>query len=156
MRESEISTTTIGKGAQGTRETLRIMAGMVRHAVSMEPFREFALFFPNAQSVEVIRKYFRYTPEDVETLYSPEYQLYSLIHTGQFTGDCDDIAMMYAAIFHVLGLSTRFVAMKTKRNDPEFLHVVVETFENNRWKRFDPTVKPGMIQIDFGQMVEYI
>ena len=156
MREPDIFTTTIGKGAQGTRETLRIMAGMVRRASAMELFREFAQMFPNAQSVEEIRKYYQYTPEDIETLYAPEYQLYLFIHTGKFTGDCDDIAMMYAAIFNVLGLPTRLVAMKTKRHDPEFLHVVVETLENNRWKRFDPTVKPGMVQIDFGQMVEYI
>jgi len=147
----------IGTGAQGTRETLRIMAGLARDAANDPHFQEFARSFRNADHVNVeLYHAYKYQDEEIETLYHPVFNLGYLLETGELTGDCDDIAMFYAAVFTVLGIPCRFVAMKTKRHDPEFLHVVVEAFENNRWKRFDPTVTPGLVQIDYGRMVEYV
>lgn len=147
----------IGTGAQGTRETLRIMAGLARDACNDQLFADYASAFKT--TAEVHREHYplyKYQHEEVETLYAPEYNLQILFDTGSLTGDCDDISMFYAALFYAMGLPTRFVAMKTKKFDPEYLHVVTEAFEDNRWKRFDPTVTPGMVQIDYGRMIENV
>lgn len=152
-----ITYTTIQAGPAGTKETLIVMRSLVARAAQSPVFRDFAKMFRTAQEVdETIRPYYDYTPEDVETLYAPEYNLANFINTARFIGDCDDIAMLYAAIFTVLRLPTRLVAMKTLKGDPQYDHVVVEVFEHGRWKRFDATVIPGLTQTDYGQMVEYI
>jgi len=149
--------TSIAPGEQGTRETLRMMAGLAREASRDSRFIEFANLFQSAADVHAsLSGVYKYQDEEIETLYAPTFNLNYFNQTGELTGDCDDIAMFYAAIFRVLGLPTRFVAMKTKRHDPEFLHVVVESFEDGRWRRYDPTVQPGLVQIDFGRMVEYV
>jgi len=147
----------IGTGEQGTLETLRIMAGLARDAANDVIFQAFARSFRSADHVNAeLYHAFEYRNEIIETLYHPVYNLEHLRQTGVLMGDCDDIAMFYAAVFTVIGIPSRFVAMKTKKSDPEFLHVVVEAFENNRWKRFDPTVIPGLVQIDYGRMIEYV
>ena len=152
-----ITQTSIAAGPQGTRETLRIMAGLSRNASRWELFRDFSRMFTNASEVDsVLRPFYRYANEDVETLYAPEYNLTHLIKTGSLTGDCDDIATFYGAIFYVLGIPARFVAMRTRQYDPDYYHVVVEALEADRWKRFDATVIPGLVQVDYGQMWEYI
>lgn len=149
--------TSIATGEQGTLETLRIMAGLARESSNYPEFLEFAHSFSSASDVNRnLYHLFEYQDEEIETLISPETNLEILNKTGKLIGDCDDIAMFYAAIFYALGIPARFVAMKTKKNDPDFLHVVAEAFEDNRWKRFDPTVKPGLIQIDYGRMTEYV
>lgn len=157
LNNSIITTTTIAPGPQGTAETLRVMAGLARNAATWDTFQVFSRLFENAAQVDkTLRPHYEYVAEEVETLYAPEYNLMNLIRNGKLIGDCDDIAMFYAAIFYVLGIPARFVAMRTKKNDPLFYHVVVEAFEHDRWKRFDPTVIPSLVEIDFGQMLEYI
>jgi len=149
--------TSIGPGEQGTLETLRIMAGLAREAANDSIFVEYARSFSNTSEVNQAHYgVYKYLHEEIETLYAPEFNLEHLQQTGELTGDCDDIAMFYAAIFKVLGIPCRFVAMKTRRHDLEFSHVVVEAFEDNRWKRYDATVMPGLVQIDFGRMIEYV
>ena len=152
-----ITRTSIAPGPQGTLETLRIMAGLVRDSVTDPAMRHFGRHFRTAGHVDrIIRPSYRYVEEEVETLYTPEFNLGRYLSGQTIVGDCDDISMFYAAIFKSMGLSTRFVALRTRRNDPQYFHVVVEVYEDNRWKRFDPTVIPGLTQIDYGQMIEYV
>lgn len=151
-----IKTMSIATGPQGTRETLRIMATLAREAADSELFRQFASVFKTPQEVDSIRQHYEYTPEPVETLYTPQYNLHMFITTGKFIGDCDDVAMLYAAVFYVKDIPARFVAMRTKQHDPDFYHVVVEAFIHGAWKRFDPTVPPSMVQTDYGRMTEYL
>lgn len=154
MREPIITVMNIAAGPQGTLETLRIMAGLARNASQSPVFKQFTGIFKDAHDVDfAIRPRYEYTPEPVETLFAPEYNLAYFIDFGKVIGDCDDIAMFYAAIFYAMGIPCRFVAMKTKRNNPDYFHVVVEAFEQQRWKRFDPTVTPGLVQYDYGQMI---
>jgi len=153
-----VTTSYIPEGNPGTRITLQVMARLARRAITLPWFAEFALQFSNASSADsYLRPFFHYLDEDVETLYAPEFNLIHLLEHGNLIGDCDDIAMFYAAIFKAIGIERiRFVAMRTRKGDPDFYHVVVEAFEDGRWKRFDSTVKPSLVQIDYGQMVEYV
>lgn len=152
-----ITTVSIATGAQGTLETLRIMRGLAVHAAEWDLFKDFALMFRSASEVDAtLRPHYEYTDEPVETLFAPEYNLAHYMKFGKIIGDCDDIAMFYAAIFNVLGIRCRLVAMRTRRNDPNYFHVVVEAYEYDRWKRFDATVVPGLMQIDYGRMEVYV
>jgi hypothetical protein len=146
----------IQSGNAGTRETLVIMRNLALKAKRNATFFEFASSFKNADDVNVLRDHYRYVPEEIETLIAPEFNLYYFLHFGEFIGDCDDIAMLYGAVFNVIGIPSRLVAMRTERGNPEFLHVVIEAFEGGRWKRYDPTVISGLRQVDYGQMLEYI
>lgn len=152
-----ITQMSIAPGALGTQETLRIMASLARNASDWGLFQEFAKRFQSANHVDAtLRPLFEYTEEPVETLFAPEYNLAHLLRFGKLIGDCDDIAMFYAAVFFTMGIQSRFVAMRTKKTDSNYFHVVIEANEGNGWKRFDPTVIGGLQQIDFGRMVVYV
>ena len=153
-----ITQMSIADGPQGTLETLRIMASVTRRAVNDSDFRAYiGQNFRTADDIErTFRPLYRYTDEPVETLYAAEWNLQHLLNNGYLIGDCDDISMFYGAAFRVLGLPVRFVAMRTKKMDPNFHHVVVEAFENGQWRRFDATVHPSVNHIIYGTMVENV
>lgn len=154
-----VKLTSVAPGEQGTRETLNFMVGLVHEAVNDSHFREFVRYFDDMTPGEIdgmIRQHYTYVEESIETLYSPLFNMVRLINGYDIVGDCDDVSMFLAAIFTVCGYPSRFVAMRTKRSDPLFYHVVVETNDNGKWKRFDPTVMQGLVQVDYGQMVTNI
>lgn len=150
----------IAHGEQGTRETLRIMAGLVREASDDRTFQVFvSQYFAGLSSGEVdslVRRNYTYLDEQIETLYSPLFNMEQFRNNRDIVGDCDDVSMFLASVNRVLGYPVRFVAMRVKKNVVDFNHVVVEVYDNERWKRYDPTVMQGLIQIDYGQMVEYV
>ena len=155
-----IRITSIASGNQGTWEKLRVMAGLTREAAADSYFSGAAKSFfyhPTAGEVDAqIRYFYTYTNEAVETLYSPIFNMKRYAAGADIIGDCDDVSMFLAAVLKVKGYRTRFVALRTRRHDPEFYHVVVEALEHGKWKRFDPTVIQGLMQVDYGQMVEYV
>lgn len=74
--------------------------------------------------------------------------------THHLVGDCDDISTLYAAILTCLGFKSRFVAIKSTRNNSGYDHVFVET-ENpdiNSWVAFDMTVPAGTILEYYGKV----
>lgn len=150
----------IASGNQGTRETLRLMVALTLEAVRDETFHKWAavLFdFPTAREIDAeVRRSYTYVDEEIETLYSPMFNMHRLLQNQDIVGDCDDVAMFLAAVLKIKNYRTRFVALRTRRHDPEFYHVVTEAMEQGQWKRFDPTVVPGLIQVDYGQMIEYL
>jgi len=154
-----VNTTYVPDGEKGTKETLRLMARLVRRAINIPAFQTFAFNIPANTLQDIDRflaSHYTYVDEEIETLYAPEYNMMYLLEKGTLIGDCDDISMFYAAVFKALGYRVRFVAMKTRPNDPEFRHVVVEILNGNHWQRCDATVEPNTIQIDYGVMVEYV
>jgi transglutaminase-like putative cysteine protease len=92
---------------------------------------------------EYIRRYFIYTPEKIETLVSPEYMLSGLEINHRLTGDCDDISMFHAALLTCLGVSVRFVAIRSVQSDPDYDHVYIEALNNGNWVLYDETVPSG-------------
>lgn len=148
----------ISPGNQGTRETLILMAALVRDAVNDNFFVVCSEWFPETPAMIdfMVRADYTYTDEEIETLYTPVYNMHRYMDNQDIIGDCDDVSMFLAALFTVRGYQSRFVAMRTKKHDPSFLHVVVEALVDSRWKRFDPTVQPGLTQLDYGQMIEYV
>lgn len=154
-----IRQTHVAPGAQGTRETLNLMVSVTREAVRDSRFQEFAQHFDGMTPAEIdtqVRQVYTYVDEEIETLYSPLFNMARWLNGFDVVGDCDDVSMFLAAIFTALGYQSRFVAMQTKRNDPLYYHVVVEVKDGGKWKRFDPTVMQGLVQVDYGQMVIYV
>lgn len=152
----------IGPGPQGTLETVRMMARLSKEALNYQDFCNFmaslvcdsrlCTLHPDVID-SYLRTIYRYENEQVETLYSPAYNVYQLQRTGYLIGDCDDISMVYASVFLALGYRSRFVAMRTKPQDTEFYHVVVDCKVGEHWKRYDATVPIGTIRTSYGSLV---
>lgn len=142
---------TIPDGAAGTRETLRIMAAMVKDARCSVTIREFSAGLINevsagnfAQEAETlfqfVRDSIRYVNDvnGVETLQTPEYTL------ACGYGDCDDKSSLLAAMLESVGHPCRFVAAGYNRPG-EFEHVWIETLVGRDWIAAETTM-----QVDFG------
>lgn len=151
----------IGPGQQGTVETVRLMARLSREALDYEDFCNFMadLVCSRLSSLHpdevdnYLRAVYRYQNEQVETLYSPAYNVFQMKRTGYLIGDCDDISMVYASVFIALGYKVRFVAMRTKPNDIEYYHVVVDCKIGEHWKRFDATMPKQSIRTSYGSLI---
>jgi transglutaminase-like putative cysteine protease len=96
------------------------------------------------QSVEAfLRRRFQYVDEKIETLVSPDYMLQGLEITGAIRGDCDDISTLHAAILTCMDIKVRFVAIRSRQDDPNYDHVFMEAFNGTDWVLYDITVPPG-------------
>lgn len=137
-------------GALGTRQTLKIMAKLVREARRDTRIRHLAasLIQSNAAKdytsevstiFEYVRNNIRYTLDinDVETLQMP-------INTLEFGyGDCDDMSMLLAAMLESIGHPCVFVAIAQEELN-QFDHVYVQTRIGNNWVSLDATENYSM------------
>jgi hypothetical protein len=76
-----------------------------------------------------------------ELLISPSVMIRDAVANGQAYGDCDDIAMLAAAILSSIGAATRLQA-RFKQPDGSFGHVFCQyQFPyRDEWLDFDPTI----------------
>lgn len=135
----------MGEGLQGVRHTVAVMRALVntgkcdlavRQAATslvwLQPERD---EWHEVQALyEWVRDRVRYVRDivDVETLTSPAKTLQTMI------GDCDDQAVLLAALFESVGYPTRFVVgAYTIPN--HFEHVYLQVFVNDEWIDCDPT-----------------
>lgn len=154
----------IGPGQQGTVETVRLMARLAREALQYQDFCDFMsdIVCTRLSSISpddidnYLRTIYRYENEQIETLYSPAYNVYQLQRTGYLIGDCDDISMLYASVFLALGYKARFVAMRTKPNDMEYYHVVTDCKIGEHWKRYDATMPKQSIRTSYGSLIQEV
>ncbi len=122
---------TIPDGPQGTRVTLRLMAGAIRRGRTVDAVRRLALgvvaSVPSknygaelARIRSWVREHVRYTRDvrDVETLQTPE----ATLRIRQ--GDCDDHAILLGSLLESIGFRTRLVAIG--RQQGQFGHVYLE------------------------------
>lgn len=78
-------------------------------------------------------------PYGVELLATPRYLL-DQIRTRQFvSGDCDDTAILGAALGKAVGMKARFVAMGFGRPGAAFKHVTTHLLVAGRWANLDTT-----------------
>lgn len=136
----------IPDGRDGTFETLKLMAAIVRHwkrdpamraeAISQtrglpdKDFRgEVELLF------QFVRDKIRYVQDvaDVETLHTPD------IILEQRAGDCDDKCILLCTLLESIGHKTRFVAMGWDDNPQSFSHVSCETRIGSLWVNCETT-----------------
>lgn len=77
-------------------------------------------------------------PPGLELLKAPDVMLQEWEHTGTFTGDCDDAAIMAAAVALAAGFRVRWMVLGFRRRGP-FKHVYAEAWDGRRWIDFDVT-----------------
>lgn len=140
----------IADGTVGTRQTLRLMARLVREYRTDPAIREKAAylvqFLPGQQFTEEVRTLFTWVRDNirylgdvqnVETIQSPDVTL------ARRHGDCDDQATLLAAMLESIGHKTRFVAVGFSRPG-EFDHVFTETRIGNDWVALETTIAVPM------------
>jgi hypothetical protein len=65
-------------------------------------------------------------PDKVEMLHGPSWQVQRILQTGRIYVDCDDVAMLAAALGRAVGLRARFVVVGFSRQNAPFRHVWAE------------------------------
>ena len=140
----------VSPGMTGILETVQVMQRLARQGAATPAVREAAEHIvrsvpardlqAEARAVESwIRVHLRYTRDglDVETLKTPERMLAEIASQGKTIGDCDDAAVLGAALLLALGHAPQFTLLG-KGEFPH--HVVVEDLSSGRL--LDPTAEP--------------
>lgn len=144
----------IPDGKQGTYETLRLMANLVRQWKKSPDVRNKATALcagvPHKDSFGEIHALFVYVRDairyvgdvsDLETISTPD------ITIDTAAGDCDDKALLLASLLESIGYKTRFVAMGWNDGSGEFSHVVSQVKFGVRWLNLETTegdaIEPG-------------
>ena len=134
----------IEDGSAGVRQTLYIMRDVVRRAAHDPDFIEFARGLLQGVPAKdwqreiltlfhFVRNNIRYTldPDELELLATPE----RLLEIG--AGDCDEMAMLLAALLKATGKPVRFLAVGFEAGD--LSHVYVEVKNGDAWIPLDVT-----------------
>lgn len=134
----------IPDGVAGVGVTLTWMTRLVREGKTEPEVRSTALsltshldqkdFVGEVEALfDFVQNKIRYVHDvtDVETVSSP------VVLLQDRTGDCDDKAVLLAALLESIGHKTRFVAGGFDRSSIE--HVFVETLIGSRWVPLDAT-----------------
>lgn len=139
-------------GAWGAKQTLSEMRRLVVEAIHSQLPRNFALHLIghgaacNPDTFVSIFKswvlmHVTIIDEFEELLISPIRMIHDAVVNGQAYGDCDDIAMLAAAVLSSIGASTQLQA-RFKQDDGSFAHVFCQyQFPyQDTWRDFDPTI----------------
>lgn len=150
----------IRNGPAGTRQTLEEMAQLAQEGSTLPYVRNIGLQFQPAQYDDVIRSYWRYAEEYDETLTPVDVQARTFLSAGYMLGDCDDAAIVVAAVAVASQLPSRFVAVRPG-NEANFDHVFAEvaiqqTPNSTSWLRVDPTAPLNADYRGFERMVQDI
>lgn len=81
---------------------------------------------------------FAHDPRGVELLKPPDMMLEELEQLGEAVGDCDDVAVLGAALGRAIGLPARFRLLAFTRGAP-FEHVYTELLTDGGWLDLDTT-----------------
>jgi transglutaminase-like putative cysteine protease len=145
LSQTTVQLAQLSEGVTGIRETLALMVQIARHtrkssyvvrnhaAQVVQGLRQKA-WVDEVKTIHAwVRDNIRYVRDirDVETLATPEKTLENRY------GDCDDKALLVAAMLEAIGHPARFVAVGRKLN--EYEHVLVETKMGNRWVAVETT-----------------
>ena len=147
-----IRSQTLLPGVWGAKQTLAEMKRLVIEAIQAQTPRTLALSLIGSGSirnpqifVEILKRWvlMRVTiiDEFEELLISPLIMISEIDQTGQSAGDCDDVAMLAAAILSSIGARTRLQA-RFPQPDGSFSHVFCQYQfpEETDWFDFDPTI----------------
>jgi len=148
MALDKITTLQIPDGEAGTRETLRLMGGLVKRGKTDPAIYAFAreLIAPLEPKdwvgqirvvYEFVRDHIRYVHDidGMEGLQTPAVTLEIR------AGDCDDKVTLLCALLTTIGHPCRMCAVKLD-NDPDFSHVFAQTLMGSAWINMETTEGP--------------
>lgn len=95
-----------------------------------------------SQSIRFVRD-----PYGIETIHTPRYMLDRIKTQGMFEADCDDYAVLSAALAKAVGLRTKFVIMGFLSKGAPWSHVYTMAETPRGWYPFDVSfgIPPGAI-----------
>lgn len=142
-------------GDRGTAETLQRMRRIARRQSTDLPLvmiaRQVVLEAgqrDRAEAVRVLRRWLRrhvkFIPDPIgaEYLVAPLDMLEGVARHGVAAGDCDDVAMLGAALARAVGLPTRLTAVAFDEAMP-YRHVFAEAHDGSDWRELDVTRPAG-------------
>jgi hypothetical protein len=139
----------IPEGDSGTLATVRRMRALVIDRCAHPAIRDVAVSLglglqPHAQA-SAIRTWlaahirFQADPETTELLHDPVLMAQWIRERGIIGVDCDDVAIMGAALGCSLGIPTRFVVVGFFSPNAPYTHVWAELFDGRDWRELDTT-----------------
>lgn len=137
----------IPEGDLGTRATLDAMEELVRGSLRVELTRQYARHIMGGSGSPIARAQllkawltprYRFEPDplELEVISAPDLQLCRFQVDGFVSGDCDDLAVLVAALGILAGLRPRFVVIALETGGP-FEHVWTELWDGMRWLDYD-------------------
>lgn len=78
-------------------------------------------------------------PTTAETLHDPAWSLDQILTSGQVQLDCDDVAILAAAMGQSIGLRARYVVVAFRSPNAPYQHVWADLGDGRRWLSVDPT-----------------
>lgn len=82
-------------------------------------------------------------PVDIEVLETPESMLKTIATRGYAMGDCDNAAVLSAALLKSIGIRCRFVILGFTKPNAPYQHVYTEAFTPAGWVDMDTTAPAG-------------
>ena len=148
--------TSIAPGFIGSMQTLGQMRALVNRSLSdpfiIETARSIIRDLPprdyNAHA-RAIREYlaehlqFAQDPRGQETLATPRYLLTKITNSYVVQGDCDDAAVLGAALAKAVGLRARFIILAFYDQRAPFTHVYTVVKGRTGWLDLDTTRAPN-------------
>lgn len=147
-----MQTQQIGAGDIGTAATLRKMRQLVNASLTdpvvVQTARSLAAqTFPRDRDsqAQLIKEYlsehfyFVADPRGVELLTTPRFMLQDIAKRNIATGDCDEAAILGAALGKAIGLPARFVVLGFGVVGASFAHVYTILRGGSRWFSLDVT-----------------
>ncbi len=142
----------IAGGDLGARQTLSRMRDAansgLRDPVVIETARRIASEAPPRDTLGIVRAIYDYVsshlhfvrdPRGVEALATPRYLLDRIATTHLVEGDCDDAAILTAALGKAVGLRAKFRALGFLHPQAPYAHVFTLLQAAGRWVRLDIT-----------------
>lgn len=105
--------------------------------------------------IESLRSIFHYREENEEIVRTPEFMVQDWETLGYIEGDCDDIAVLVAALLRSLGAQVRLTAIQSTTPE-EYDHVFTEVQTDDGWIPIDITVPVGTTYTSFAYMSELV
>lgn len=144
------TTVEIPDGDAGTLATVEHMRALVNDRCAHPRIRDLALrIIGNAalpqQQIERIRSWLRThvrfvpDPDVTELLHDPVLLAEWIERDGRVGVDCDDVAMLGAALGKAIGIPARFVVVGFYQPNAAFGHVWTELFDGYSWRELDTT-----------------
>lgn len=114
-------------------ETRQAVAAALTYALPRNPQSELSALLEWVQE----RWHYVRDPTSVELVQTPALMLREIRLRGEVQGDCDDAAVLFAALAESAGYPTRFVVQGPAGD--LFRHVVIEVQAGGRWLAVDPS-----------------
>lgn len=140
-----------------TTLTLEVMAALAHQggrSLLLQQAARHIVGSGSVDSVGAIRafllRHVRFTadPLEVELITTPELQVQQIAARGYISGDCDDIAVLAAALGLAAGLTVRFVVLSFSDLGP-WEHVYTEIRQGGAWLELDTSRALQDIPPDF-------